>query len=122
MDRHTKTKKTLFCNLEIFRMRDKGCPIETVEMKGEHSLVPLLIDRLQSDLSGTPDTVVAFAWEPKGNRFAFASSSDPAVGAMAPGGTLKTNLCFYQLDTRKGDFRHLSAYFDLQTLIGRSFG
>lgn len=38
VDRHTKTKKTMFCNLELFKLREKGCPIETVEMKGASSL------------------------------------------------------------------------------------
>jgi translation initiation factor 3 subunit B len=34
VDRHTKTKKTVFCNLEIFRIRDKDFPVEVIEMKG----------------------------------------------------------------------------------------
>jgi translation initiation factor 3 subunit B len=33
-DRHTKTKKTVFCNLEIFRVRQKDFPVEVVELKG----------------------------------------------------------------------------------------
>ena len=34
VDRHTKTKKSIFCNLEIFRVREKDYPIEVVELKG----------------------------------------------------------------------------------------
>ena len=35
VDRHTKTKKSIFCNLEIFRVRDKDFPVEVVEHKGQ---------------------------------------------------------------------------------------
>ena len=34
VDRHTKTKKSIFCNLEIFCVRDKDFPVEVVEHKG----------------------------------------------------------------------------------------
>ena len=34
VDRHTKTKKSIFCNLEIFQVRDKDFPVEVVEHKG----------------------------------------------------------------------------------------
>lgn len=85
-------------------MRDKGCPIETVEMKG---LFHCSMGAFRTSLTLT-DTVVAFAWEPKGNRFVYSSTNDPAFAAMGPGSTPKTSLSFYQLDTRKGDFRLLS--------------
>lgn len=39
VDRHTKTKKSIFCNLEIFRVREKGYPVEVVELKGQHSFI-----------------------------------------------------------------------------------
>ena len=35
VDRHTKTKKSIFCNLEIFRVREKDFPVEVVELKGK---------------------------------------------------------------------------------------
>jgi translation initiation factor 3 subunit B len=35
VDRHTKTKKSTFCNFELFRMREKDYPVEVVEIKGE---------------------------------------------------------------------------------------
>ncbi|KAF4623636.1 hypothetical protein D9613_001900 [Agrocybe pediades] len=86
VDRHTKTKKSIFCNLEIFRMREKDCPVEVVELK---------------------DTVMDFSWEPKGERFAIVSSSDPNLGNPGPGVTIKTDVSFYQLDRSKNDFRLL---------------
>ncbi|KDQ52424.1 hypothetical protein JAAARDRAFT_162852 [Jaapia argillacea MUCL 33604] len=93
VDRHTKTKKTLFCNLEIFRLREKDYPVEVVELK---------------------DSVLDFSWEPKGERFAIVSSSDPNLGNPGPGVTIKTDVAFYQLHKTKGDFRLL------QTLTGRT--
>merc|ERR1711988_1885752 len=51
VDRHTKSKK--FTNFEIFRMREKGLPIEVLELQR---------------------TIVAFAWEPYGTRFAMIHS------------------------------------------------
>jgi len=89
VDRHTKTKKTLFCNLEIFRVREKGLPVESIDIK---------------------DTVTAFAWEPKGDRFALITTNDPNIINLAPGATYKTDLRFYQLDSRKGDFRLLKTF------------
>jgi translation initiation factor 3 subunit B len=38
VDRHTKTKKSIFCNLEIFRVREKDYPVEVVELKGGRRL------------------------------------------------------------------------------------
>ncbi|OJT11372.1 Eukaryotic translation initiation factor 3 subunit B [Trametes pubescens] len=86
VDRHTKTKKSIFCNLEIFRVREKDYPVEIVELK---------------------DTVTDFSWEPKGERFALVSSSDPNLGNPGPGITIKTDVSFYQLDRTKGDFKPL---------------
>ncbi|GAA96226.1 uncharacterized protein L969DRAFT_100724 [Mixia osmundae IAM 14324] len=82
VDRHSKTKKTMFCNLEIFRLREKDFPVEVKEIK---------------------DTVTAFAWEPKGSRFVMITSSDPNVIGGAPG-SFATSVLFHQLDTRKGNF------------------
>ncbi|PWN47621.1 translation initiation factor eIF-3b [Violaceomyces palustris] len=85
VDRHTKTKKSVFCNLELFRMREKDLPVEVIELK---------------------DPLTAFAWEPQGSHFAVISSNDPALGAGAPGITVKTQLSFFHLHP-KGDFRLL---------------
>ncbi|KAJ7783901.1 eukaryotic translation initiation factor eIF2A-domain-containing protein [Mycena maculata] len=86
VDRHTKTKKSIFCNLEIFRVREKDYPVEVVELK---------------------DTVTDFSWEPKGERFAIVSSSDPNLGNPGPGITIKTDVSFYQLEHGKNDFKLL---------------
>jgi len=48
-----------------------------------------------------------FSWEPKGERFAIVSSSDPNVGNPGPGITVKTDISFYQLERSKGDFKLL---------------
>ncbi|KAN0109913.1 Eukaryotic translation initiation factor eIF2A domain containing protein [Russula decolorans] len=93
VDRHTKTKKSMFCNLEIFRVREKDFPVEVVELK---------------------DTVTDFSWEPKGERFAIVSSGDPNLGGPGAGVTIKTDVSFYQLDHSKNDFRLL------RTLAGRT--
>lgn len=47
--RHSKTGRTTFTNLELFRMRDPNYPAEMIEIK---------------------DMVEAFAWEPSRDRFA----------------------------------------------------
>ncbi|KAH8981515.1 translation initiation factor eIF-3b [Lactarius hatsudake] len=70
VDRHTDTKKSIFCNLEIFRVREKDFPVEVVELK---------------------DTVTDFSWEPKGERFAIVSSGDPHLGNPGSGVTIKTD-------------------------------
>jgi len=54
------------------------------------------------------DTVTAFAWEPKGDRFGIVTSNDPNLGNPGPGITIKYNVVFYQLDSRKGDFKIFS--------------
>ncbi|KAJ7504483.1 translation initiation factor eIF-3b [Mycena galericulata] len=88
VDRHTKTKKNVFCNLEIFRVIEKDFPVEVIELK---------------------DTVLEFSWELNGQRFAIISSNDPNIGDLASGITLRTQVSFYQLDHAKGDFRLLRA-------------
>lgn len=91
VDRHTKTKKSTFTNLEFFRLNEKAVPVEVLELK---------------------ETVLNFAWEPKGDRFAIVSRPDagapaavapansPAAGQAAPAG--KPNLSFYALERSKG--------------------
>ena len=62
------------------------------------------------------DTVLDFSWEPKGERFAIVSSSDPNLGNPGPGITIKTDVGFYQLDHSKNDFRLLSEKYPLLNL------
>ena len=49
VERHTKSKKTQFSNLEICKLTEKDIPVEKIELK---------------------ECVVGFEWEPNGNRFA----------------------------------------------------
>jgi len=67
--RHTKSKKTLFNNIELFRIRDAGVPIEMLEVK---------------------DAVMAFAWEPRGSRFAMIHAENPS--------STKVNVSFYDMN------------------------
>ena len=65
VDRHSKSKKTGSTSLEIFRIKEKGVPVEVV-------------DNLK-------DTVINFAWEPKGDRFVLITAGEAAAGsAVAP--------------------------------------
>jgi translation initiation factor 3 subunit B len=55
--RHTKSKKTLFNNLELFRVREDAVPVETVDVKA---------------------TIKALAWEPNdGTRFGLITDDGP---------------------------------------------
>ena len=51
VDKHSKSKKTLNSAFELFRLRDKGVPIEVLEFNKD-------------------TTIHAMSWEPKGMRFA----------------------------------------------------
>ncbi|GMK57630.1 hypothetical protein CspeluHIS016_0404640 [Cutaneotrichosporon spelunceum] len=86
VDRHArkaKNKKATFCNLELFRLREKDFPVEVIEHK---------------------EYVTSFAWEPNGQRFAIVSTSDPNFGQNIPGVVIKYNVSFYEPDPKKGDF------------------
>jgi translation initiation factor 3 subunit B len=67
--RHTKSKKTLFNNLELFRLEDQGIPVEMLDIK---------------------DAVMAFAWEPNGSRFAMIHAENP--------NSTKVNVSFYDMN------------------------
>jgi translation initiation factor 3 subunit B len=54
------------------------------------------------------DTVIEFAWEPRGERFVIISTNDPNYGTGQVGVQIKTDVSFYQLDRVKNDFRLLS--------------
>ncbi|CRK23796.1 hypothetical protein BN1708_013805 [Verticillium longisporum] len=65
VDRHSKSKKSQATSLEIFRVKEKGVPVEVVDT--------------------IKDTVVNFAWEPKGDRFVIITTTEPAgPTAVAP--------------------------------------
>ena len=85
-------------------MREKGYPVEVVELKGEASFITTYMVLTASIIL---DTVTDFSWEPKGERFAIVSSNDPNLGNPGPGVTIKTDVSFYQLERGK-NFRLLS--------------
>ncbi|KAJ6028769.1 Eukaryotic translation initiation factor 3 subunit B [Penicillium herquei] len=64
VDRHSKSKKSMATNLEIFRVREKGVPVEVVD--------------------SLKDTVINFAWEPNGSRFVLITTGENPVGAAVP--------------------------------------
>lgn len=55
VERHSKNKKNVFSNLELFRLKEKGIPVDCLEFK---------------------DPLVAVAFEPDGDRFLTASVLD----------------------------------------------
>lgn len=88
VDRHSKSKKSLATNLEIFRVREKGVPVE-------------VIDTIK-------DTVINFAWEPKGNRFVLITAGEAPQGAAVPPKTAVSFYCPEKTRTNQvGNFRHI---------------
>lgn len=83
-----KSKKSQATNLEIFRVKEKGVPVEVID--------------------SIKDTVINFAWEPKGDRFVLITAGEVIEGAaVAP----KTAVSFYCPEKARanvvGNFRHL---------------
>ncbi|XP_058950716.2 eukaryotic translation initiation factor 3 subunit B-like [Pocillopora verrucosa] len=60
VDRYTKSKKGLYYNLELFRVRERQIPVDVVEMK---------------------EAVTAFSWEPGGSKFAIIHGESPRISA-----------------------------------------
>ncbi|CAB3991027.1 Eukaryotic translation initiation factor 3 subunit B [Paramuricea clavata] len=60
VDRYTKSKKALHYNMEIFHLREKQIPVDTLELK---------------------EAVSAFAWEPQGDTFAIIHGESPKISA-----------------------------------------
>ncbi|KAJ0392325.1 hypothetical protein P43SY_003156 [Pythium insidiosum] len=81
--RHSKSKKTLFTNFELFRLRESLVPVEMLEMK---------------------ETIVAFAFEPKGTRFAVVHGE----------GNQRLNVSFYDMHggTKKNELTLLYTLAD----------
>jgi translation initiation factor 3 subunit B len=79
VDRHSKSKKSMATNLEIFRVREKGVPVEVV-------------DSIQG-------TVINFAWEPKGDRFVLITAGEVTAGSAVPP---KTAVSFFCPEKAKG--------------------
>ncbi|XP_068659438.1 eukaryotic translation initiation factor 3 subunit B-like [Aristolochia californica] len=59
VDRYTKTKKSTYTGFELFRIKERDIPIEVLELENKN------------------DKIVAFAWEPKGHRFAVIHGDSP---------------------------------------------
>ncbi|KGQ84452.1 eukaryotic translation initiation factor 3 subunit B [Candida albicans P60002] len=84
VDRHTKSGKTIFSNLEFFKTNERDIPVEKLELK---------------------DVVVNFAWEPNTERFITISRLDdgnpnPAIP--------KNTISFYAPEVTKGGVNHSS--------------
>ncbi|KAI9832407.1 MAG: Translation initiation factor 3 subunit b [Sarea resinae] len=88
VDRHSKSKKSLATNLEIFRVREKGVPVEVVD--------------------SIKDTVINFAWEPKGDRFVLITTAEILASTAVPP---KTSVSFFCPEKVKGNavgnFKHI---------------
>ena len=88
VDRHSKSKKSQATTLEIFRVKEKGVPVEVVDT--------------------IKDTVINFAWEPKGDRFVIITTTEPVGATAVPP---KTSVAFFCPEKAKGpvvgNFRHL---------------
>ncbi|XP_010245655.1 PREDICTED: eukaryotic translation initiation factor 3 subunit B-like [Nelumbo nucifera] len=70
VDRYTKTKKSTYTGFELFRIKERDIPIEVLELENKN------------------DKIVAFAWEPKGHRFAVIHGDSP-----------KPDISFYSMRT-----------------------
>ncbi|KAI9674456.1 MAG: Translation initiation factor 3 subunit b [Caeruleum heppii] len=79
VDRHSKSKKSLATNLEIFRVKEKGVPVEVVD--------------------SIKDTVINFAWEPKGDRFVLITTAEVLLPTAVPP---KTSVAFFCPERTKG--------------------
>lgn len=88
VDRHSKSKKSQATTLEIFRVKEKGVPVEVVDT--------------------IKDTVINFAWEPKGDRFVIITAPEPPGATAVPP---KTSVSFFCPEKAKGNavgnFKHL---------------
>jgi translation initiation factor 3 subunit B len=101
--RHTKSKKTLYNNIELFRLNETGVPVEMLDTK---------------------DAVMALSFEPRGSRFAMIHAENPTAS--------KVNVSFYDMlkvadvpvkgtkkgaaATQKGTIAELNK---IETLVGR---
>lgn len=92
VDRHTKSKKTLFTNLEFFKLNEKEIPVEKIELK---------------------DRVINFQWEPQGDRFV-AISKPEVVGANQT--FIKNTIEFYAPEVTKDKASTLKKWLCFKTI------
>ena len=101
--RHTKSKKTLYNNIELFRLNETGVPVEMLDTK---------------------DAVMALSFEPRGSRFAMIHAENPTAS--------KVNVSFYDMmkvgevpvkGTKKGAAAKqegtIAELNKIETLVGR---
>ena len=83
----------IFHSFNVFRIREKHIPVDILEIKGKFSNVHICIkvsttvnirnfrDHLKMILSGfvITESIMAFAWEPTGNKFAFIHGESPRI-------------------------------------------
>ncbi|XP_008786288.2 eukaryotic translation initiation factor 3 subunit B-like [Phoenix dactylifera] len=86
VDRYTKTKKSTYTGFELFRIKERDIPIEVLELDNKN------------------DKIVAFAWEPKGHRFAVIHGDSP-----------RPDISFYSVRTA----HHTGRVSKLATLKGK---
>ena len=99
--RHTKSKKTFYNNIELFRLNESSVPVEMLDTK---------------------HAVMALVWEPSGSRFAMIHAENPSAS--------KVDVSFYdmkkQVETKgkkgKGNVSQVELISELnkvETLAGR---
>ncbi|KAF5743376.1 hypothetical protein HS088_TW09G01444 [Tripterygium wilfordii] len=86
VDRYTKTKKSTYTGFELFRIKERDIPIEVLELDNKN------------------DKIIAFAWEPKGHRFAVIHGDSP-----------RPDVSFYSMRTA----HHTGRISKLATLKGK---
>ncbi|KAI5647582.1 hypothetical protein M9H77_33587 [Catharanthus roseus] len=86
VDRYTKTKKSTYTGFELFRIKERDIPIEVLELENKN------------------DKIIAFAWEPKGHRFAVIHGDNP-----------RPDISFYSMRTAQ----HAGRVSKLTTLKGK---
>lgn len=86
--RHTKSKKTLYNNVELFRIKEKGTPVEMLEIK---------------------DAVMALAWEPRGSRFAMIHAESPT--------STKVNVSFYDMMKKQEPKKNKGSRSSMATIV-----
>ena len=97
VDRHTKSGKTIFSNLEFFKVTERDIPVEKLELK---------------------EVVINFAWEPRSDRFVTISRLDD--GALNPA-IPKNTIAFYAPETSKtkGGAITSSKYKAFETVVDK---
>ncbi|KAG2784085.1 hypothetical protein JG687_00009533 [Phytophthora cactorum] len=81
--RHSKSKKTMYTNFELFRVQEQLVPVEMLEVK---------------------ENIVAFAWEPKGTRFATVHGE----------GQQRLNVSFYEMDGGSKSAKEVTLLYTLK--------